>query len=133
MRKQATALGTESLREALHTLPHTRTVLRNSEVSGYKKAVFAILATLSQDQHRLTAIGFLQKEAEDRGREATHAAPAQVQFPRQKPVRLEVAKYGGGDNEPLLRWFVEIDAAIRSGQIYDPEQQVDFAMSKLAG
>ncbi|KAF1333196.1 Pol protein, partial [Globisporangium splendens] len=98
-----------------------------------EKAVFAILATLSQDQHRLTAIGFLQKEAEDRGREATRAAPAQVQFPRQKPVRLEVAKYGGGDNEPLLRWFVEIDAAIRSGQIYDPEQQVDFAMSKLAG
>ncbi|KAF1328976.1 reverse transcriptase, partial [Globisporangium splendens] len=98
-----------------------------------EKAVFAILATLSQDQHRLTAIGFLQKEAEDRGREATRAAPAQVQFPRQKPVRLEVAKCGGGDNEPLLRWFVEIDAAIRSGQIYDPEQQVDFAMSKLAG
>ncbi|KAF1327470.1 Retroelement pol polyprotein, partial [Globisporangium splendens] len=36
MRKQATALGTESLREALNTLPHTRTVLRNSEVSGYR-------------------------------------------------------------------------------------------------
>ncbi|KAF1333147.1 hypothetical protein FI667_g3054, partial [Globisporangium splendens] len=34
-RKQTTALGTESLRKALHTLPHTRTVLRNSEVSGY--------------------------------------------------------------------------------------------------
>ncbi|KAF1318312.1 reverse transcriptase, partial [Globisporangium splendens] len=58
---------------------------------------------------------------------------AQVQFPRQKAVTLEVAKYGGGDNEPLLRWFVEIDAAIRSGHIYDQEQQVDFAMSKLAG
>ncbi|KAF1317985.1 Dynein heavy chain, partial [Globisporangium splendens] len=34
-RKQATALGTESLREIVHTLPHTRTVLRNSGVSGY--------------------------------------------------------------------------------------------------
>ncbi|KAF1333660.1 Pol protein, partial [Globisporangium splendens] len=98
-----------------------------------EKAVFAIIATLSQDQHRLTAIGSLLKEAEERGREATRAVTAQVQFPRQKPVRLEVAKYGGGDKEPLLRWFVEIDAAIRSGQIHDPEQQVDFAMSKLAG
>ncbi|KAF1315199.1 reverse transcriptase, partial [Globisporangium splendens] len=49
-----------------------------------------------------------------------------------KAVKLGVAKYGGGDKEPLLRWFVEIDAAIRSGQIHDPEQQVDFAMSKLA-
>ncbi|KAF1316959.1 hypothetical protein FI667_g15119, partial [Globisporangium splendens] len=67
-----------------------------------EKAVFAILATCPQDQHRLTAIGFLQKEAEDRGREATRAVPAQVQFPRQKAVTLEVAKYGGGDNEPLL-------------------------------
>ncbi|KAF1330949.1 Membrane protein, partial [Globisporangium splendens] len=80
--------------------------------------MFAILATCPPEQHRLTAIGFLQKEAEDRGREATRAVTAQ---------------YGGGDNEPLLRWFVEIDAAIRSGQIHDPEQQVDFAMSKLAG
>ncbi|KAF1325884.1 hypothetical protein FI667_g8977, partial [Globisporangium splendens] len=42
MRKQATALGTESLREALLTLPHTRTVLRNSEVSGYNQGSIAL-------------------------------------------------------------------------------------------
>ncbi|KAF1331713.1 reverse transcriptase, partial [Globisporangium splendens] len=71
--------------------------------------------------------------AEERGREATGAVAAQVQPPRQKAVKLDIAKYGGGDKEPLLRWFVEIDAAIRSGQIHDPEQQVDFAMSKLVG
>ncbi|KAF1313449.1 reverse transcriptase, partial [Globisporangium splendens] len=128
-----TASATINREDCLHLSDLEWSAFQRMRTIIGEKAVFAILATLSQDQHRLTAIGFLQKEAEDRGREATRAAPAQVQFPRQKPVRLEVAKYGGGDNEPLLRWFVEIDAAIRSGQIYDPEQQVDFAMSKLAG
>ncbi|KAF1334277.1 reverse transcriptase, partial [Globisporangium splendens] len=128
-----TASATINREDCLHLSDLEWSAFQRMRTIIGEKTVFAILATLSQDQHRLTAIGFLQKEAEDRGREATHAAPAQVQFPRQKPVRLEVAKYGGGDNEPLLRWFVEIDAAIRSGQIYDPEQQVDFAMSKLAG
>ncbi|KAF1317477.1 putative retroelement, partial [Globisporangium splendens] len=128
-----TASATINREDCLHLSDLEWSAFQRMRTIIGEKAVFAILATLSQDQHRLTAIGFLQKEAEDRGREATRAAPAQVQFPRQKPVRLEVAKYGGGDNEPLLRWFVEIDAAIRSGQIYDPEQQVDFAMSKLVG
>ncbi|KAF1332102.1 reverse transcriptase, partial [Globisporangium splendens] len=127
-----TASATINREDCLHLSDLEWSAFQRMRTIIGEKAVFAILPTLSQDQHRLTAIGFLQKEAEDRGREATRAAPAQVQFPRQKPVRLEVAKYGGGDNEPLLRWFVEIDAAIRSGQIYDPEQQVDFAMSKLA-
>ncbi|KAF1319498.1 Pol protein, partial [Globisporangium splendens] len=128
-----TASATINREDCLHLSDLEWSAFQRMRTIIGEKAVFAILATLSQDQHRLTAIGFLQKEAEDRGREATRAASAQVQFPRQKPVRLEVAKYGGGDNEPLLRWFVEINAAIRSGQIYDPEQQVDFAMSKLAG
>ncbi|KAF1320249.1 reverse transcriptase, partial [Globisporangium splendens] len=79
-------------------------------VGRWRKAIFAILATCPPEQHRLTAIGFLQKEAEERGREATRAVTAQVQHPRQKDVKLDVAKYGGGDKEPL-----------------------DFAMSKLAG
>ncbi|KAF1322236.1 reverse transcriptase, partial [Globisporangium splendens] len=112
-----TASATISREDCLHLSDLEWSAFQRMRTIIGEKAVFAILATLSQDQHRLTAIGFLQKEAEDRGREATRA----------------VAKYGGGDNEPLLRWFVEIDAAIRSGQIYDPEQQVDFAMSKLAG
>ncbi|KAF1334233.1 hypothetical protein FI667_g1901, partial [Globisporangium splendens] len=87
-----------------------------------EKAIFVILATCPPGQHRITAVGFLQKEAKERGREATRAVTARVQPPRQKDVKLDVAKYGGGDKESLLRWFVEIDATIRSGQIHDPEQ-----------
>ncbi|KAF1330198.1 hypothetical protein FI667_g5392, partial [Globisporangium splendens] len=83
-----------------------------------EKSVFAILATCQPEQHRLMETWFLQKEVEERGREATCAV---------------TARCGGGDKEPLLRWFVEIDAAIRSEQIHDSEQQVDFTMSKLAG
>ncbi|KAF1316451.1 Membrane protein, partial [Globisporangium splendens] len=79
------------------------------------KAISAILATSPPEQHHPTAIGFLQKEAEKRGRKQ----PAHV-------LRR-------GDWKPLLRLFDEIDAAIRSGQIHDPEQQVDFVMPKLAG
>ncbi|KAF1317047.1 Membrane protein, partial [Globisporangium splendens] len=66
-------------------------------------AIFAILATCPPEQHRLATIGFLQKEAKERGREATRAVTAQVQPPRQKALQLDVAKYDGGDKEPLLR------------------------------
>uniref|UniRef100_K3WNC6 Uncharacterized protein n=1 Tax=Globisporangium ultimum (strain ATCC 200006 / CBS 805.95 / DAOM BR144) TaxID=431595 RepID=K3WNC6_GLOUD len=42
-----------------------------------EKVIFAILATCPPEQDRLTAIGFMQKEAEERGREATSAVTAQ--------------------------------------------------------
>ncbi|KAF1316235.1 reverse transcriptase, partial [Globisporangium splendens] len=80
-----------------------------------EKAIFAILATCRRSSIASQRLGSCRRRQ------------------KTKAVKLDVAKYGGGDKEPLLRWFVEIDAAIRSGQIHDPEQQVDFAMSKLAG
>uniref|UniRef100_K3X031 Retrotransposon gag domain-containing protein n=1 Tax=Globisporangium ultimum (strain ATCC 200006 / CBS 805.95 / DAOM BR144) TaxID=431595 RepID=K3X031_GLOUD len=52
---------------------------------------------------------------------------------RVAPLKLDVSPYRGGENEPLARWFVELDAAITARQLRDPIQQVLFAMSKLAG
>uniref|UniRef100_K3WDS9 CCHC-type domain-containing protein n=1 Tax=Globisporangium ultimum (strain ATCC 200006 / CBS 805.95 / DAOM BR144) TaxID=431595 RepID=K3WDS9_GLOUD len=52
---------------------------------------------------------------------------------RVTPLKLDVSPYRGGENEPLARWFVELDAAITARQLRDPIQQVLFAMSKLAG
>ncbi|KAF1327390.1 reverse transcriptase, partial [Globisporangium splendens] len=51
----------------------------------------------------------------------------------QKSAVLDVSPYRGGENEPLSRWFVELDAAIAARQLRDPSQQVLFAMSNLAG
>ncbi|KAF1327942.1 Membrane protein, partial [Globisporangium splendens] len=52
---------------------------------------------------------------------------------RTVPLKLDVSPYRGGENEPLSRWFVELDAAITARQLRDPSQQVLFAMSNLAG
>ncbi|KAF1315245.1 reverse transcriptase, partial [Globisporangium splendens] len=52
---------------------------------------------------------------------------------RTVPLKLDVSPYRGGENEPLSRWFVELDAAIAARQLRDPSQQVLFAMSNLAG
>uniref|UniRef100_K3WTI1 Retrotransposon gag domain-containing protein n=1 Tax=Globisporangium ultimum (strain ATCC 200006 / CBS 805.95 / DAOM BR144) TaxID=431595 RepID=K3WTI1_GLOUD len=52
---------------------------------------------------------------------------------RVAPLKLDVSPYRGGENEPLARWFVELDASITARQLRDPIQQVLFAMSKLAG
>jgi hypothetical protein len=49
------------------------------------------------------------------------------------PLKLDVSPYRGGENEPLSRWFVELDAAITVIQLRDPSKQVLFAMSNLAG
>uniref|UniRef100_K3W619 Retrotransposon gag domain-containing protein n=1 Tax=Globisporangium ultimum (strain ATCC 200006 / CBS 805.95 / DAOM BR144) TaxID=431595 RepID=K3W619_GLOUD len=49
------------------------------------------------------------------------------------PLKLNVSPYRGGENEPLSRWFVELDAAVSARQLRDPIQQVLFAMSNLAG
>ncbi|KAF1313131.1 putative retroelement, partial [Globisporangium splendens] len=52
---------------------------------------------------------------------------------RTVPLKLDVSPYRGGENEPLSRWFVELDAAITARQLRDPMQRVLFAMSNLAG
>uniref|UniRef100_K3WF62 CCHC-type domain-containing protein n=1 Tax=Globisporangium ultimum (strain ATCC 200006 / CBS 805.95 / DAOM BR144) TaxID=431595 RepID=K3WF62_GLOUD len=52
---------------------------------------------------------------------------------RVAPLKLDVSPYRGRENEPLSRWFVELDAAMSARQLRDPSQQVLFAMSNLAG
>ncbi|KAF1314657.1 hypothetical protein FI667_g16534, partial [Globisporangium splendens] len=64
-RKQATALGTESLREVVHTLPHTRTVLRNSEVSGYNQGEERPLSKRQQTAPELFDISPILKKKGD--------------------------------------------------------------------
>ncbi|KAF1325110.1 reverse transcriptase, partial [Globisporangium splendens] len=65
------------------------------------------------------------------GQPSSPATP--VTTMRVAPLKLDVSPYRGGENEPLARWFVELDAAITARQLRDPMQQVLFAMSNLAG
>jgi len=50
-----------------------------------------------------------------------------------RALKLDVAKYSGSDKESLLRWLVELEAALQARQITTPQMQVAFAMSCLAG
>uniref|UniRef100_K3WF03 Retrotransposon gag domain-containing protein n=1 Tax=Globisporangium ultimum (strain ATCC 200006 / CBS 805.95 / DAOM BR144) TaxID=431595 RepID=K3WF03_GLOUD len=52
---------------------------------------------------------------------------------RVVPLKLDVSTYKGGEHEPLLRWFVELDAAIDAHQLHNQYQQVAYAMYKLGG
>jgi hypothetical protein len=48
-------------------------------------------------------------------------------------LKLDVSKYSGSDNESLLRWLVELEAALQARNIATHQLQVAFAMSCLAG
>lgn len=52
---------------------------------------------------------------------------------RRTPLKVDVAKYRGNENESLLRWLVEMDAAIHARCIEDEGDKVVFTMSNLGG
>lgn len=99
-------------------------LVRLSNIIG-ESAIIALLCNSSPDDQRRAAQGQLQHEA---SRSPSHDVQRKVH-----PLKLDVSYYKGGEHEPLLRWFVEIDTAIRARQLSDEGQQVAFAMSKLAG
>lgn len=92
-------------------------------------SVGMMLTTFSPDEQKKAAVRFMHREVM-----RVHAQPATPSAPRRvPPLKLDISPYRGGESEPLLRWFVELDAAIEARQLTDPSQQVAFAMSKLAG
>ncbi|KAF1314369.1 Membrane protein, partial [Globisporangium splendens] len=92
-------------------------------------AVISLLRSASPDEQRNAATSFMHHEIMN-----THRQPATpVTTMRVAPLKLDVSPHRGGENEPLARWFVELDAAITARQLRDPMQQVLFAMSNLAG
>ncbi|KAF1318425.1 Pol protein, partial [Globisporangium splendens] len=91
--------------------------------------VISLLRSASPDEQRNAATSFMHHEIMN-----AHRQPATpVTAMRVAPLKLDVSPYRGGENEPLARWFVELDAAITARQLRDPMQQVLFAMSNLAG
>ena len=47
-------------------------------------------------------------------------------------LKIDILKYKGADEDSLLRWFVEMDDAIRARHIVDEEMQIAFAQLNLA-
>ena len=52
---------------------------------------------------------------------------------RPETLKINISKYKGADEDSLLRWFVELDDAIKARHIVDEEMQIAFAQSNLAG
>ena len=48
-------------------------------------------------------------------------------------LKLEISKYRKIEENSLLRWFAEVDGAIKSRRIDDELMQVEFAQSNLSG
>ena len=48
-------------------------------------------------------------------------------------LKLEISKYRKIEENSLLRWFAEVDGAIKSRRIDGELMQVEFAQSNLSG
>ncbi|KAF1333665.1 reverse transcriptase, partial [Globisporangium splendens] len=101
---------------------------RMRDVIG-EAAVVSLLRSASPEDQKSAVVSFMHHEIMSSRKQV--ATP--VSSLRTVPPKLDVSPYRGGENEPLSRWFVELDAAITARQLRDPSQQVLFAMSNLAG
>ncbi|KAF1322456.1 reverse transcriptase, partial [Globisporangium splendens] len=112
-----------------HLSSHEWAALERMRAVIGEAAVISLLRSASPDEQRNAATSFMHHEIMN-----SHRQPATpVTTMRVAPLKLDVSPYRGGENEPLARWFVELDAAITARQLRDPMQQVLFAMSNLAG
>uniref|UniRef100_A0AAV1TN22 CCHC-type domain-containing protein n=1 Tax=Peronospora matthiolae TaxID=2874970 RepID=A0AAV1TN22_9STRA len=66
-------------------------------------------------------------------RQQQAAAGRSMHSRRPETLKIDISKYRGVDEDSLLRWFVELDDAIRARRIDDEDMQVAFAQSNLAG
>ncbi|KAF1318486.1 hypothetical protein FI667_g13851, partial [Globisporangium splendens] len=71
-------------------------------------AVISLLRSASPEDQKNAAVSFMHHEIiESRKQVATPVSSF-----RTVPLKLDASPYRGGENEPLSRWFVELDAAI---------------------
>lgn len=130
----SSAVGQAGLVELEHegfphlSLPEWMAYERMRRVLG-ESTVVAMLQSLSPMDQKNAAVNFMHNEVA--GTQGLQATP--VTNNRVFPLKIDVSSYKGSEREPLLRWFVELDAAIEARQLRDQYQQVVFAMSKLGG
>jgi hypothetical protein len=116
-------------------------------------AVGVMLTTLDAQRQRESILAFVQREAAEARRaydekqsevaelrqqvqlllSQQHHQRHNVVEPRVESIKLDVSKYRGAEGESLLRWLVELDAAVEARNFRTPHLEVMFAMSVLAG
>ena len=115
-------------------------------------AVWSLLSSNDRDQQHSIISKFIQRELDAARAEVTQlhqqghqqnellrqqqsqsAVAASTRERRRETLKLEVSKYRGIQEDSLLRWFLEVDDAIKARHIEDEQMQIAFAKSNLSG
>uniref|UniRef100_A0AAV1TDY1 Retrotransposon gag domain-containing protein n=1 Tax=Peronospora matthiolae TaxID=2874970 RepID=A0AAV1TDY1_9STRA len=104
-------------------------------------AISGMLESLSRDQQHASINKFLQGKLaverqkiallQQQGSHQSMGGPTHIRQP--ETLKIDISRYKGTDEDSLLRWFVELDDAIRARHIEGDEVQVTFALSNLTG
>uniref|UniRef100_A0AAV1VMK3 Uncharacterized protein n=1 Tax=Peronospora matthiolae TaxID=2874970 RepID=A0AAV1VMK3_9STRA len=104
-------------------------------------AISGMLESLSRDQSNAAINNILQGELavkqqkiallQQQGSHQSMGGPTHMRRPETS--KMDFSRYKGTDEDSFLRWFVELDDAIRARHIEGDEMQVTFAMSNLTG
>ncbi len=103
-------------------------------------AIEAMLGHMSSDAQHASIARFIQNElniAQHHIAEMARQSQAMGQQNQRRShvdtLKVDVAKFKGVTGESLLRWFVELEAAMTARRIEEPSLRVTFAMSNLDG
>uniref|UniRef100_A0AAV1TN74 Retrotransposon gag domain-containing protein n=1 Tax=Peronospora matthiolae TaxID=2874970 RepID=A0AAV1TN74_9STRA len=113
---------------------------RMSVLTG-KPAISGMLESINRDQQHAAINKFLHGELAverqkialllQRGSHQSMGGPTHMRRP--ETLKIDISKYKGTDEDPRLRWFVELEDAVRVRHIEGDEMQVTFALSNLTG
>uniref|UniRef100_A0AAV1UNV9 Retrotransposon gag domain-containing protein n=2 Tax=Peronospora matthiolae TaxID=2874970 RepID=A0AAV1UNV9_9STRA len=104
-------------------------------------AISGTFESLSGDQQHAAINKFLQGELAVEGQKIAllqqqrshQSMGGPTHMCRPETLKIDISRYKGTDEDSLLRWFVELDDAIRARHIEGDEMQVTFALSNLTG
>uniref|UniRef100_A0AAV1TGX4 Uncharacterized protein n=1 Tax=Peronospora matthiolae TaxID=2874970 RepID=A0AAV1TGX4_9STRA len=99
-------------------------------------AISGMLESLSRDQQHASINKFLQGKLaverqkiallQQQGSHQSMGGPTHIRQP--ETLNIDISRYKGTDEDSLLRWFVELDDAVRARHIEGDETQVTFAL-----
>uniref|UniRef100_A0AAV1VBG4 Retrotransposon gag domain-containing protein n=1 Tax=Peronospora matthiolae TaxID=2874970 RepID=A0AAV1VBG4_9STRA len=135
----------DSFRVTREGFPHPsdsewEVVGRMSVLMG-EPAISGMLESLSRDQQHAAISKFLQGELaverqkivllQQQGSHQSMGGPKHMRRP--ETLKIDILRYKVTDEDSLLRWFVELDDAIRARLIQSDKVQVTFVLSHLTG
>uniref|UniRef100_A0AAV1UA16 Uncharacterized protein n=1 Tax=Peronospora matthiolae TaxID=2874970 RepID=A0AAV1UA16_9STRA len=99
-------------------------------------AISGMLESRSRDQQHAAINKFLQGELAIEGQkiallhqQGSHQSTGgPTHMRRPETLKIDILRYKGIDEDSLLRWFVQLDDAIRARHIEGDEMQATFAL-----